>query len=190
LYIYNKGIMTHTCTSCGITINYVNKGSWKNAKHNLKKTGILRCAPCAGKEGQLTRKAKPTGRPIGSKNKDNSNIKNNLIPFNTNKITQEQRQKGIATRLGFSTYEEYTKSLPEWKRYRNEVDRLTKQQPLHELQNYDKRGPNGKEGAYTLDHIISVAKGFKTGIDAQIIASINNLRMIPWKDNILKGWKG
>jgi hypothetical protein len=182
--------MTHTCTSCGITINYVNKGSWKNAKHNLKKKGVLRCQPCASKEGQNTRKTKPTGRPKGSKNKDNSNIKNNLIPFNKTKITTEQRQKGIATRLGFNSYGDYIKSLPEWKRYRNEVDRLTKKQPLHELQHYDKRGPNGKEGAYTLDHIISVALGFKNGIDPNIIASINNLRMIPWKDNIVKGWKG
>ena len=194
MYIYNKGIMTNTCTSCGTVINYVNKGSWKNAKHNLKKKGVLRCQPCAGKEGQNTRKTKPTGRPKGSKNKDNTKVSAqssiNMREYNQVRITKEQRLKGIAKRLGFSTYEEYTKSLPEWKRYRNEVDRLTKQQPLHELQNYDKRGPNGKEGAYTLDHIISVAKGFKIGVDAQIIASINNLRMIPWKDNILKGWKG
>lgn len=182
--------MTQTCTSCGITIHYVNKGSWKNAKHNLKKKGVLRCQPCAGKEGQLTRKTKPTGRPKGVKNKDNSNIKNNLIPFNKTKITQEQRQRAIATRLGFSSYEEYKQSLPEWKSYRNEVDRLTKQQPLQQLEHYDKRGPNGKSGAYTLDHIISVAFGFKNKISEQIIADISNLRMIPWKDNILKGWKG
>lgn len=181
--------MTHTCTSCGKVMHYTNKGSWKNAKHNLKKTGILRCAPCAGKEGQLTRKSKPTGRPKGIKNRDNSNIKNNLIPFNTSKITREQRQKGIATRLGFSTYEEYKQSLPDWKRYRNEVDRLTKQQPLHELQYYERRGTNGKEGAYTLDHIISVAFGFKNNIPPEEIADISNLRMVPWKDNILKGWK-
>ena len=85
--------MTHTCTSCGITIKYENKGSWKNAKGNLKKTGKLRCQPCAGKEGQNNRKTKPTGRPKGIKNKDNSNIKNNLIPFNKTKITDEQRKR-------------------------------------------------------------------------------------------------
>jgi len=181
--------MTHICTSCGTVIHYVNKGSWKNAKHNLKKTGILRCQPCAGREGQLTRKTKPTGRPKGIKNKDNSNIKNNLILFNTSKITQEQRQKAIATRLEFASYEEYKQSLPAQKRYRNEVDRLTKQQPLHQLEHYDKRGPNGKDGAYTLDHIISVAFGFKNSIPPEEIASISNLRMIPWKDNIVKGWK-
>lgn len=84
--------MTHTCTSCGITINYINKESQKNAKHNLKKNGFLKCATCAGKEGQLSRKTKPTGRPKGIKNKDNSNIKNNLrmIPWKDN-ITKGQK---------------------------------------------------------------------------------------------------
>jgi len=110
--------------------------------------------------------------------------------YNQSKITTEQRQKAIAKRNGFTSYEEYKQSLPEWKRYRNEVDRLTKQQPLHELEHYNKRGPNGKEGAYTLDHIISVALGFKNNIPPVAIANIQNLRMIPWKDNILKGWKG
>jgi len=186
--------MTHTCTSCGKTIVYVNKGSWKNAKHNLKKSGILRCTSCAGREGQLTRKTKPTGRPKGSKNIDNSKVSIqssiNMRLYNQSKITTEQRQKAIAKRNGFTSYEEYKQSLPEWKRYRNEVDRLTKQQPLHELEHYNKRGPNGKEGAYTLDHIISVALGFKNNIPPVAIANIQNLRMIPWKDNILKGWKG
>lgn len=186
--------MTHTCTSCGKVMHYINKGSWKNAKHNLKKTGILRCAPCAGKEGQLTRKTKPTGRPKGVKNTDNSNVSAqssiNMRAYNQTKITIEQRQKAIATRLGFSTYEEYKQSLPDWKRYRNEVDRLTKQQPLHELQYYERRGANGKDGAYTLDHITSVAFGFKNNIPPEQIADISNLRMVPWKDNILKGWKG
>jgi hypothetical protein len=186
--------MTHTCTSCGITINYTNKGSWKNAKHNFKKNGILRCPPCAGKEGQLNRKTKPTGRPKGSKNIDNTkvNIQSsiNMRVYNQIKITKEQRQKGIAKRNGFTSYQEYLESLPEWKKYRNEVDRLTKQQPLNELENYNKRGPNGKDGAYTLDHIISIAMGFKKNIDPIIIGSINNLRMIPWRDNIIKGWKG
>ena len=183
--------MTHNCTSCGITINYENKGSWKNAKGTLKKNGFLNCPSCRGKIGQLTRKTKPTGRPKGIKNKDNNknaiSSRRRIIEYNKNKITKEQREKGIATRHGFSTYEEYKKSLPDWKRYRNEVDRLTKQQPLHELENYNKRGQNGKEGAYTLDHIVSVSLGFKNNISAKIISNISNLRMMPWKDNIIKG---
>jgi hypothetical protein len=185
--------MTHTCTSCGITIKYDNKGSWKNAKGNLKKTGKLRCQPCASKEGQKNRKSKPTGRPKGSKNRDNTKVTNqssiNMREYNQIKITKEQRLKGIAKRLDFSTYEEYIKSLPEWKRYRNEVDRLTKKQPLNQLLNYEKRAPNGTDGGYTLDHITSVVFGYKNKIPAKIIANIENLRMMPWKDNIIKGWK-
>ena len=185
--------MTHTCTSCGKILHYINKGSWKNAKCVLKKTGKLRCQPCAGKEGQITRKTKPTGRPKGAKNKDNTIVSVqssiNMRIYNQTKVTQEQRQKAIAKRLGFSSYKDYKRSLPDWKRYRNEVNRLTKQQPIQQLEHYDKRAPNGKEGAYTLDHIISVVYGFKNNIPPEIISHISNLRMIPWKDNIVKGWK-
>jgi hypothetical protein len=181
--------MTHTCTSCGKILTYTNNGSYRNAKCVLKKTGIIRCQPCAGKEGQLSRKTKPTGRPKGVKNKDNSNIKSSISQYNKYGITEEVRKKGIATRMGYSSYEEYAKSLPDWKRYRNEVNRLTKKQPLHQLENYDKRAPNGKEGGYTLDHVISIVYGFKNNIPVEVISHISNLKMIPWKDNIVKGWK-
>ena len=185
--------MTHICTSCGKTIDYTNKGSWKNAKGNLKKTGKLRCQPCAGIEGQINRKTNPTGRPKGTKNKNNENViiqsRINMRIYNQTKVTKQQRLKAVATRLEFNTYEEYLLSLPDWKIYRNKVDRLTKKQPLQKLTNYDKRGVNGKDGAYTLDHIISVVFGFKNKIPAEVIAHIENLRMLPWKDNIIKGWK-
>ena len=186
-------MMTHICTSCGNILVYNNKGSWKNAKGTLKKNGVLRCAPCAAKESQKTRKTKPTGRPKGVKNKDNTknaeSSRKRIIEFNKFRITKEQREKGIANRHGFDSYQQYQESLPAWKKYRNIVDKLTKNQPLYALEHYEKRGVNGKEGAYTLDHIISVVKGFKNNIDPEAISHISNLKMIPWKDNIQKGWK-
>ena len=185
--------MTHICTDCDKIMEYTNKGSWKNAKCILKKTGALRCPNCRGKHGQANRKTKPPGRPIGIKNKDNTknaiSSRKTILEYNKNKITKEQREKGIASRHGFSSYEEYRQSLPAWRRYKNEVKRLTEQQPLHILENYDKRGVNGKTGVYTLDHIISLAKGFKENIDPALISHMSNLKMVPWKDNILKGWK-
>ena len=57
------------------------------------------------------------------------------------------------------------------------------------MPNYEKRAPNGTDGGYTLDHITSVVFGYKNKIPAKIIANIENLRMMPWKDNIIKGWK-
>jgi hypothetical protein len=48
---------------------------------------------------------------------------------------------------------------------------------------------NGEDGAYTLDHIVSLKKGFKEGIPAEQIGHIENLQMLPWEENITKGWK-
>jgi hypothetical protein len=57
------------------------------------------------------------------------------------------------------------------------------------LENWDKRGRCGVEGAYQLDHIRSIDWGWKNGIDAEVIAEWDNLRMIPWKTNLLKSSK-
>ena len=76
-----------------------------------------------------------------------------------------------------------------WKKYRREVDRLTRKLPLHLLENFDKRNTAGIDGAYHLDHIISVYKGFKQSIPPEKIASMENVRMIPWMENQHKWWK-
>ncbi len=182
---------SHTCTSCNKILHYENVGSWRNAKTKLTRTGILRCPPCAGKEGRLASNKKPIGRPKGSKNKDNTKVK--LANIHKRKylklITKEQRLKGIAKRNGYATYEEYQATLSDWEKYKNEVWRLTNQQPLTELENFDKRGTSGIEGAYQIDHIYSVLKGFKNGVPPSLIADIKNLEMIPWLDNVKKGWK-
>ena len=80
-------------------------------------------------------------------------------------------------------------SLPALKRYRIDVKRITENQPLHTLDNIEKRSQNGTEGGYTLDHKISVLKGFKEGIAPEVVGHITNLQMLPWRDNISKGWK-
>jgi hypothetical protein len=107
--------------------------------------------------------------------------KNN--PFKKSKV-----QRTItANRLGFSSYTEYRRSLSSWKRYRTDVWRITKQQPLKALEHFDKRGRAGTPGAYQLDHIVSVHEGFKRSHPVRTIGHINNLRMIPWLDNVKKG---
>jgi hypothetical protein len=47
-------------------------------------------------------------------------------------------------------------------------------------------GKMGVEGAYQLDHIISVNYGYENGIEPEIISGINNLRVIPWRVNAVK----
>ena len=48
------------------------------------------------------------------------------------------------------------------------------------------RGKAGVEGAYHLDHIISVKYGFIQNIDPKFIGSIENLWFVPWKINLQK----
>lgn len=178
----------NSCTKCGEKIKYTNKGSWYNAKRKLKNTGTLLCQPCAGKEGRDNSSKKPTGRPKGSKNsyKVNRGIE---VWKNLKWDNFETRMLQVARRNGYNTYQDYKDSLPKWKAYKIDVWRITKQQPLHLLENFEKRGINGEEGAYTLDHITSLRKGFNNNIPPEIIGGFNNLQMLPWEENITKGWK-
>lgn len=45
----------------------------------------------------------------------------------------------------------------------------------------------GVEGGYQLDHKISVKWGFLHGLNPKIVGSLDNLQMLPWKHNLLKG---
>ena len=184
--------MTHKCTNCNKEISYKNKVSWMNVRTKLSKDGYYHCRQCAGKIGRENSDKKPTGRPRGAKTHP-SKLINHSRPGSGKRLNDllsfEQRMQGIARRNGYDTYEEYRESLPEWKSYKIDVWRLTNQQPLHLLENYDKRGVNGQEGAYTLDHKISIKRGFIENIPPEDIADINNLQMLPWEENITKGWR-
>jgi len=178
----------HTCTSCGKSLVYDNVGSWRNAKTKLGRTGILRCPPCAGKEGRAASTKKIPGRPKGSRNSYKVK-KGSVVAENIGWHRFETRMLQVARRNGYETYEDYRSSLDAWKAYKLDVWRTTNQQPLHLLENYDKRGVNGEEGAYTLDHIESIRKGFNNNIPPEQIGQFSNLQMLPWLDNITKGWK-
>ena len=184
-------LRSHTCTSCKKIMFYENVGSWRNAKTKLGRTGILRCPSCAGKEGREASSIKPKGRTKGSRNRDNTNVKlANIEKRHYLKlVTKEQRLQGIAKRNGYQTYEEYQATLSDWERYKNEVWRITNQQPLTLLENFDKRGASGVDGAYQIDHTYSVLKGFKNQVPPALIGDIKNLQMLPWLENLIKGWK-
>ncbi len=73
-------------------------------------------------------------------------------------------------------------------RYYAEVWRITNQQPIQTLVNYDKlRGRAGVQGAYQLDHVVSISEGFLQGIDPKYIGCLSNLQFIPWEENLKKG---
>lgn len=44
----------------------------------------------------------------------------------------------------------------------------------------------GIEGGWQLDHIISIRECFITGVPAEKAASLENLRVLPWRDNLMR----
>lgn len=72
--------------------------------------------------------------------------------------------------------------------YKQLVIKFTKRNDISTLPNFDKRGRAGVDGAYHLDHKISIKEGFRLGILPSIIGNINNLEFIPYLDNLLKSY--
>jgi TusA-related sulfurtransferase len=95
----------------------------------------------------------------------------------------------LITRFRGVSYNEYLELVNDYKKYKNDVMRITKQQPIHKLINYEKRGNSGVEGAYHLDHKYSIIEGFKNNISPTIIGNMKNLEFITWEENIKKRTK-
>lgn len=45
----------------------------------------------------------------------------------------------------------------------------------------------GIDGGYQLDHIMSIKHGFDNNIDPRELSKKENLQMLPWKVNLIKG---
>jgi hypothetical protein len=78
--------------------------------------------------------------------------------------------------------------MPEFERYRRKVMKITNQQSLKTLQNYDKRAAYGKsDDPHQLDHRFSIIQGFLQQVSPEIIGHIANLEMLPSRQNNSKG---
>lgn len=108
---------------------------------------------------------------------------------NIDEETIEKRRRTLIETILHISYEEYQNRLSHKEKYYKLVRRITESQPLHLLENYDKRGQTGQENAYHLDHIIPISYGLINNIPPEIIGNISNLCFIPWLDNVKKGCK-
>lgn len=70
--------------------------------------------------------------------------------------------------------------------YYRQVWKVTNQQPLHKLHKIEQRGLAGVDESYHIDHRISIKYGFENNIPPFLMGNVNNLEMLPWKDNIYK----
>lgn len=82
-------------------------------------------------------------------------------------------------------------SNSDWVDYKNKVKELTKLADLSGLDNYGKPiATNRKQfysmEYYSIDHKVSIFKGFKHNIPFDLIGDISNLRIIPSRENTIK----
>lgn len=159
------------------------KKKTKYVKSNLPKQFFRNCPDCGNEIGYKTEKYLKSATI-------NNTICNSCsakkFKKNTHFLSKEKIQKMAATKAGYNSWEEYQSSIPAKKKYAREVWRITRKQPINKLRNYNKRGKCGIDGAYQLDHIISIHEGFTNNIPPKVIGNIKNLQIIPWEENLLK----
>jgi 5-methylcytosine-specific restriction endonuclease McrA len=83
-------------------------------------------------------------------------------------------------------------TTPAYKRYKGLVHRLS---GYTYTENIDIINPNrytrtlcGIEGGWQLDHIIPIKECYEKGMTPEEASSISNLRMLPWKENLMRNY--
>lgn len=83
-------------------------------------------------------------------------------------------------------------NTPAYKRYKGLVHRLSGRTYS---ENIDVINPNhytrtlcGVEGGWQLDHIIPIKECYKRGMTPEEASDISNLRMLPWKNNLMRNY--
>ena len=177
-------VKTRNCPKCGIEIVHKMKHN-ASAFYRAKKKNALckRCATSGENNPFYGKKHTDETKAEYSKNRagENNSMYGKISAMKGKKHTEETIQKMSEKRK--ESWKKRGANPTEFESYRYKVDVLTAKQPINLLENFDKRGRAGDEGAYHLDHIISVWYGFHNNIPPEQIADISNLRMIPWMEN-------
>lgn len=101
----------------------------------------------------------------------------------------QQRTANVAAK-GIGSRKMRNPATPEYKKYARKVHGLS--QKIYE-QNKEIINPNnyprtlcGVEGGWQLDHIIPIKECFEKGMTIEQASEISNLRMLPWKNNLMR----
>lgn len=119
-------------------------------------------------------------------------ISNYLYGLHTTNCTvcgiRERAQQLTQTSIG--RHQEWLKTASEWQVYKYCVELLTKKtyNKYKDIINPSNlpRGVAGGDGNYHLDHVISRRYCFENNIPPELCAHQDNLRLIPWQENIAK----
>jgi phage antirepressor YoqD-like protein len=128
---------------------------------------------------------------IASKGKVNNPKGSNgkLLGKKLNEIHRTNIRTGLVKKYYNISMDEWVELIGKRDFYYREVWRITNQQNISMLDNFDKRGNSGDNNNYQLDHIYPISLGFINNISPKIIGSILNLQMIPWQSNRKKSNK-
>jgi 5-methylcytosine-specific restriction endonuclease McrA len=115
-----------------------------------------------------------------------------VIPSVTKKYCShacQQRTANVAAK-GIGSRKMRNPNTPEYKKYVRMVHGLS--QKVYE-KNIDIINPNrhprtlcGVKGGWQLDHIVPIKECFEKGVAIEEASSIDNLRMLPWKKNLMR----
>lgn len=101
----------------------------------------------------------------------------------------QQRTANVAAK-GIGSRKIRNPLTPEYKKYARQVHGLSqkvyeKHKQIINPNNYP-RTLCGVEDGWQLDHIIPIKECFKKGLSVEEAARVDNLRMLPWKDNLMR----
>lgn len=169
--------------------NHKNEDIRANKMQVLKDRGIEILSDYDGRHGLMKVKVRNT-----SCNHEFEVLANNLIQAGV--ICPICNNEAKAARLQESHQEyltEWNKTATEWQKYRAEVNTITRRTYRNHEHTINPRnltfGVAGKEGAYQLDHIVSVRYCFENSIPAEVCGHPQNLRVISWEQNLAKKHK-
>jgi hypothetical protein len=200
IYDNNCTTLIRNCPKCSGDILYTGKSARWNIKLAIKRHTV--CNNCHTGKFRSDKTSWNKGIPMADTAKQKNRDFKKGKPLHTleykkwlseNSIFCIRGERNIRVQTMLRnmnmTYDQFLEYKSEFKMYHKAVWHITKQQSLTDLDNYSKRGLAGKEGAYHLDHIISIKEGYINNIPASDIANISNLHMIPWLINLKKGSK-
>lgn len=183
IVIGDQKVWPRTCKHCGNVVYHKSISSFYiSAKHNKR---CEKCRQPSGKHNSFY------GRSFSDKqrrkwSRDRSGSGNPMFGTKSGmfgkKHSEKTKQRQSVARKRFWKIRGH-KHLKGFDKYRYDVDILTSKQPIHTLPNFEKRGKAGVDGAYHLDHVISVWYGYHNKVPKSVIADISNLRFIPWLEN-------
>jgi hypothetical protein len=120
-----------------------------------------------------------------------------IVPWNKGLTINDPRvaayvtkQKGVSRSKRIKNIESNDPVYNDIKKYRNRIAVRTKQ--TYEMYkqvinpNNLPLGKAGIDGAYHVDHIFSVREGFTYSVPIELMAAIDNLQIVSWRENISK----